>query len=318
MRARSALAPLIAAGVISACAHEAPESAMLRHGAAVTPVMTEHSAGLKCLGGLIDQSGVDPVTVLVRDIDDTTVPVLNEERRLSMGGAFILHTALSRLQTSRVQGVLDEARHGARTLTLSGAWTQDDIGVGSGGVGVGVQAGNARIRLGGRNASDFIAGDFISSVNGRVSLSTAIGVALPRRGREGLLIIDDGKNSAEFGFDAQRAQGAQMAQRRVLEAAALVHLAHHFRIDYRPCLEQTATSPSAFLAALDRYEQAGERLKHTMAQEELARLGFLSAPVDGRWGPVSARALASFQASRSLPPTGRPSAVIYALMAGEK
>ncbi len=298
----------------SACASVEPQAALLRDAPAVSPVMTEHSAGLRCLGGLIEQSPAAPVSVVVRDIEDATVPLLNEERRLSLGGSFVLHTALSRLETSKVQIVMDEQRAGARRLTLSGAWTQDDLFTGERGVGVRVAGSNVRAGLGRRTSYDFIAGDFASSVNGRVRLSTAVGVALPRRGEEAFLVIDDGADGAEIGMDRRRVQGAQMAQRRVLEAVALVHLADFFGIDYRPCLDAPTASPEAFSAAIGAYERAAPGERHRMMQEELTRLGYLSeGPPSGRWDAQSRLALGRFQQDARLPPTSRPSAVLYAL-----
>jgi hypothetical protein len=300
-----------AAGV----AHADPQAAMLRDAPAVSPVLTEHSAGLRCLGGLIEQSQQTPVSVSVRDIDDTTVPVLNEERRLSMGGSFVLHTALSRMETSKVQGVLDDARTGQRQLTLSGAWTQDDLFTGEKGIGIRFRSGNFSGGLGRRTAYDFVAGDFASSVNGRIRLSTAVGVALPRRGNEAFLVIDDGADGANVGFDKRRVQGVQMAQRRILEAVALVHLSDYFQIDYRPCLQATNAAPEAFSGAIRRYERMPVAERHAAVRTELARVGFQTSNTPLRaWDAGSATALMSFQSTHKLPPTGRHSPVLFALL----
>lgn len=296
-----------------------PQAALLKNAPAVSPVLTEHSAGLRCLGGLIEQSAAAPVAVVVHDIDDTTVPVLNEERRLSMGGSFVLHTALSRLETSKVHGVLSASNAGARRLTISGAWTQDDLFTNERGVGVRFRAGQVRAGLGRRTSYDFIAGDFASSVNGRVRLSTAVGVALPRRGNEAFLIVDDGDDAAEIGLDKRRVQGAQMAQRRILEAVALVHIADYFQIDYRPCLEASRASPAAFSDAIRRYERMPRAQQNDAVRTELARLGYrssVSAP--GSWDQGSSVALSSFQSARRLPTTGRHSPILFALLASSE
>ena len=179
MRNLSAAAAM--AALAASCAHQDPQAAMLGQGTPVSPVVTEHSAGLRCLGGLIEAAERSRVFVVVEDIDDTTTPLLNEERRLSLGGSFVLRTALSRLETDRVVTVVDAAAARGPTLTLSGAWTQDDQFVTQGGVGVGVAIGDGFARLGERQSYDFIAGDFVTSENGRVRMSTAVGVALPRR-----------------------------------------------------------------------------------------------------------------------------------------
>lgn len=311
---RKLLATALAFALVSASAQAEPLSAMLRLGPSVSPVLTEHSAGLRCLGELIDQSQAPGVLVFVRNIDDTTVPVLNEERRLSMGGAFVLQTALSRMESSRVQGVLNENAAGARRLVISGAWTQDDLQARETGVGVRGRMGDFFANLGTRRGYDFIAGDFASSVNGRVLLSTAVGVALTRRGAEARLVIDDGRGGIDIGVDRAVVQGPQMAQRRVLEAVALVHIAHYFDIDYRACLEASHTSPEAFVDALDWYEDADAGARVEAIERSLARLGYLSEAPDQTWSVASRVALMSFEMAKNVPPTGRPSAVIYALL----
>lgn len=305
----------IMALLTTACASSEPDAAMLRKGSAVTPVFTEHSAGLRCLGGLIDQSPAQPVLVAVDEIDDATVPRFNEERRLSLGGSFVLHTALSRLESRKVEATLDEDARGPRVLVLSGAWTQDDLRATEGGASIGATSGQVRARLGARSSYDFIAGDFATSINGRVLISTAVGVALSRRSQDATLIVDDGRDGAEVGLDRRSVQGPQMAQRRVLEAVALVHLAHYFKIDYLPCLEASFAAPDAFIGALETYEKAGAAQRHRLIQTELQRLGFLKGAPDGKWGETSRAALARFQASRTIPPTGKPSAVGYAFLA---
>lgn len=297
------------------CATSEPASDMLRNAEAVTPVLTEHSAGLKCLGALIDQSRARPVDIVINDIDDTTVPLLNEERRLSMGGQYVLRTALSRMESPRVNGVVNASRAGPRVLEFTGAWTQDDQFTRDTGLSVRARLGKYFGALGGRNAYDFIAGDFASSVDGRVLLSTAVGVVLSRKGRSALLVIDDGGDRSEIGLDRSNVDGAQMAQRRILEAVALVHVADYFNIDYRPCLQASFATPDAFVSALGRYSSEPARARAGLVQQELSRLGYLAPAPDGQWGPVSRSALMSFQARMNLPPTGAPSGVMYAFLA---
>jgi hypothetical protein len=303
------------AAATAACGHTDPLSQMVLTGPPVMPVVTEHTAGLQCLGDLIDASSGAPVTVQVYDIDDTTVPVLNEERRLSLGGSFVLQTAISRLESDKVTGALDDRGGGARRLVLSGAWTQDDQFVSRSGLGFQFSAGHFAGGIGGQRAYDFIAGDFASSVNGRIRLSTAVGVAIPRAGGQATLIVDDGRDGAEIGVDRRMVQGPQMAQRRILEAVALVHLANYYEIDYRPCLEASHTMPQAFIDAVERFESARGADRVRLVQEELQRLGHLTSAPDGAWGPISARSLAAFQRQRNLPVTGQPSGAVYALLA---
>jgi hypothetical protein len=310
MRAAIALCGLI----VSSCATAEPDAQMLRTATPVSPVLTEHSTSLKCLGGLIEQSPQAPVSVVVHEIEDTTVPRYNEERRLSKGGDFVLHTAISRLETAKARGVLDMEAAGSRVVALGGAWTQDDVYVTQRGVSLREKSGNFSTKLGARTGYDFIAGDFTSSINGRVLLSTAVGVALARKGNEALLVVDDGSGGAEIGLDSRTVQGPQMAQRRILEAVALVHLAHFFKIDYRPCLETAAGAPTAFTASLSTYQSFDAGARHRAIQMELQRLGHFGGTPSTRWDPAARKALSAWQATHQLPITGQPSATLYALL----
>lgn len=313
---RAAAACIAAASTLAgACATSEASSDILRDAEAVTPVLTEHSAGLKCLGALIDQNRAQSIDIVINDIDDTTVPLLNEERRLSMGGQYVLRTALSRMESPRVNSMVDTSRAGPRVLEFTGAWTQDDQFTRDTGLSVRARLGKYFGTLGGRNAYDFIAGDFASSVDGRVRLSTAVGVVLSRKGRSALLVIDDGGDRAEIGLDRSKVEGAQMAQRRILEAVALVHVAAYFDIDYKPCLQASFAAPDAFVGALGRYGAEPVHVRSELVQRELNRLGYLAPAPDGDWGPVSRAALMSFQSRMNLPPTGAPSGVIYAFLA---
>lgn len=76
----------------------------------------------------------------------------------------------------------------------------------------------------------------VSSRNSRVLHATAISVSV-RSDRSGLdLRIDDGQRELAVGFSGGRQEGLQFAQRRITEAAALVHVASAYGLYYRRCL----------------------------------------------------------------------------------
>jgi len=81
-----------------------------------------------------------------------------------------------------------------------------------------------------------IAGDFVSARDGRVIHASGISLMVGS-GQTGLnLRIEDGGDSFELDLSDSHNEGPQFAQRRITEAAALVHVAHAFRLDYRPCM----------------------------------------------------------------------------------
>lgn len=149
----------------------------------VNPVMTEHSLALSCLGELIDRSGKPVLTVFVDDVPDTTVPRRFDERRLSSGGAWWLHTAIDRLGTRKVRSAdADRSRPRGNHIVLEGAWTQDDANVGRGGADASGRrrtgTGLFDLGFGFERRTDLIAGDFMSSRGGHVLHASAISVAV--------------------------------------------------------------------------------------------------------------------------------------------
>ena len=284
--------------------------------AEVTPVITEHSFGLQCLGAVIDDSGVDPLLVHVDDIRDRTIPSrLNDVSRLSQAGEWLVHTAISKLETDRVRSTLDDGI--AATFTIGGAWTQDDELMRRSGGLLDVGWLKGRLGLSGRNQFDYIAGDFVTSVDGVVIFSTAIGVMLGSRRIEARLLIEDGDEFAEIGFEGRWADGPQLAQRRIAEAATLIHVANYLDVDYRPCLEGGWGNPSSFRASLKRYEEMGTEDRNAHIQRRLAELGHDPGLADGQWGEASRRALMAYQTKRRLPVTGELSPVVFAILDGE-
>jgi hypothetical protein len=283
--------------------------------APVSPVRTEHSAALECLGQLIDDSGRPPVTVYVDGIDDRTVPSRFRDRRLSKGGDWLIHTALAKVGSSRVVATMTApAGDDARVLVLSGAWTQDDTLLRSRSGAAFGRKGDVGIDFGMRGRYDYIAADLVSSIAGRVTHAGAIGLALSERSTEAALIVDSGGEQARFGWSSGHRDGPQFAQRRIAEAAVLVHLAAHFGIAPAPCLEAGGTAADRWRDALADYDAMSARDRHVAIQRGLVASGHLRGKVDGVWGGESRAALLAFQRDRGLPQRGAPNATIYALL----
>ena len=214
---------------------------------AVGGVSTDYSLGLACVGGKIERTRKPVLTVFIDDIEDLTVPSGHEDRRLSSGGKWWIHTAINKLGSKRVQAVV--ARGGRANdrnpnhLVMTGAWTQDDHEVGQRSGGIEALFPKIGIALGGRDRFDVIAGDFVSSRGGKVVHASAISVALSST-RAGLnLIVEDGNRQFKLDFSQSMHEGPQFAQRRIAAAAVVVHIARAFGVDYRSCIETKSGEP---------------------------------------------------------------------------
>lgn len=303
---------------LSACSTLEPTTRALTGSAEVTPVVTEHSFGLQCLGGLIDDAALEPIVIHVDRIRDRTIPArLNDRSRLSQAGEWLVVTAISKLETQRVRSTLeaDARKLGQRpAFTITGAWTQDDeLMRSSGGLGD-LRWLTGRLRLEGERRFDYVAGDFVSSQNGVVNFSTAVGVFVGSQEVDARLLVDDGQESAQVGFEGLWADGPQLAQRRIAEAATLVHVSRYYGIDFRPCLESGWGDPAQFRRSLDAYASMRDTERNRRVQTLLSDLGFEAGTVDGSWGRNSSQALMSFQTQKGLPVTGVVSPVVYALL----
>ncbi len=282
--------------------------------AEITPVVTEHSFGLQCLGSIIDESNLQPILIKVDKIRDRTIPArLNDRSRLSQAGEWLVHTAISKLETERVRSTIGKTDR-PRAITITGAWTQDDeLLRRSGGLGaIGWVTGKLTLR--GRQSYDYIAGDFVTTQRGVVLFSTAIGVVLGSRSVDAKLFVENGDEFAEIGFEGRWADGPQLAQRRIAEAATLIHVANYYKLDYRPCLESGWGDPDTFRDSLASYASMRTRDRNLAVQTRLANLGYSPGSIDGLWGQTSRQALMAYQAANRLPATGKPSAVIFALL----
>lgn len=212
----------------------------------VKDVQTDYSLGLSCLGQRIDRSGRGPVQVFVDPIRDMTVPSGYEERRLSSGGKWWLITALQKIDARKIEVVThDGSKADPRNpshIVLSGAWTQDDLELGRQEGGLKAWLPKVVLDLGARRSYDVIAGDFVSSRNGRVAHAAAVSVVVSSA-RAGMnLKVEDGDRKLSLDFSQRLSEGPQFAQRRIAEAAVMVHMARAFGVDYRPCIETEATA----------------------------------------------------------------------------
>lgn len=231
----------LAVFLLSGCATLSDGIARLPTGQ-VAAVDTDYSLGLSCLGKRIDRSGRSPLLVHVDPIADQTVPRNFEERRLSSGGKWWLLTALQKLNASKVRIVTEDGSKAdpknPSHLVLSGAWTQDDLELGQQQAGIKAWIPKVVLDLGARRSFDVIAGDFVSTRQGRVAHAAAISVHV-HAGRAGMdLEVEDGDRKFALGFSQQLNEGPQFAQRRIAEAAVMVHMARAFGVDYRPCIAE--------------------------------------------------------------------------------
>ncbi len=222
----------------------------------VQDVQTDYSLGLSCLGKRIDRSGRAPVDVYVDTIRDLTVPGGYEDRRLSSGGKWWLITALQKINAQKINVVTQDGSEAdprrSSNIVLAGAWTQDDLEVGQREGGFKALLPKLGFDFGARRSYDVIAGDFASSRNGRVAHASAISVVVGSA-RAGMnLNVEDGDRKLSLDFSMQRNEGPQFAQRRIAEAAVMVHMARAFGVDYRPCIQDdiTASGPTAAVPAL--------------------------------------------------------------------
>lgn len=54
------------------------------------------------------------------------------------------------------------------------------------------------------------------------------------------LEVEDGDRKLSLDFSQHHNEGPQFAQRRIAEAAVMVHMARAFGVDYQPCIAQEA------------------------------------------------------------------------------
>ncbi len=283
----------------------------------VMPVMTEYSLGLACLGELIDQTGRPPLTIYVDDIKDRTVPDRFEKRRLSHGAKWWIYTAINKIGSRLIHATtkkMTDSGQDSRHLVFSGAWTQDDVNVKKIGGGAKAKLGDFYIGIGASRTFDVIAGDFVSSINGKVLYASAISVAVGHDDTEALLKVEDRDNSFEVNVSNTLDEGPQCSQRRIAEAAVMIHLSRYFGVNPQSCIAAGWAAPQQFREKMDEYNSLSSRAKVKALQSALKQAGYHPGPVDGRWARRSAQALMRFQADQGYPVNGRRSALAYALL----
>lgn len=318
LKSATAVSTLLTAAACSSLDTVQTRGTALAGSTDVTSVSTEHSIGLQCLGSLISDAGRSPVVIEVDSIRDRTVPArINDATRLSQASEWLVVTAISKMETPLVRSTLEDNHTKLAVkpaFKLHGAWTQDDevlrqtAGLGD------LEWLTGRLKLTGERRYDMIAGDFVSERDGIVEFATAIGVILGSSDVGARLVVDDGVNSAEFGIDARWADGPQMAQRRIVEAATLIHVSRHFGIDYSPCLTRGLADPERYRDSLKSYGGMSKAERARAAQEKLSLLGYQAGPADGVWGQQSRIALMTFQSDQNLPVTGNLSPSMFAIL----
>ena len=310
--------PIAVGSVLSACSLTSqPSDENLIGRSAVRPVITEHSMALKCMGQVIEASDAEPVIVYVDDIDDETVPRFFRDRGLSKGAQWLFHTAISKMETSRVASTMsrpDKKGSDDHILTIKGAWTQDDRSL------VEKQGGfNAILGIFGARANaqqDFsmVTGDFASIQSGLVSFSSAVGLVIENGRAEARLFVEDGGDEAQVQVRYDWADGFQMAQRRIVEAATLVHVAHHLGMDFRPCMEAGWGNGDIFRELVTSFEEGDRSSRYQEVQISLNAMGYDAGEADGIWDEKSKIALTSYLFDRGLPPSSKLTGVVYALV----
>lgn len=312
------LSSLCVTALLAACSSFDPPELPLFGSSDTTPVVTEYTQSLQCLGALISDGDMKSILIEVDDIRDRTVPErLSRPSRLSQAGEWLVVTAISKLETPLVRSTLSgDAKHSSAkpTFKLSGAWTQDDELLKQSGGLLDFAWLTGAFSFGGDRRFDYVAGDFASMRDGVVDYSTAIGVLVASNGVDAQLLVEDGVNQASIGFQANWADGPQMAQRRIAEAATLIHVARHYKIDFRPCLESGWADADGFRRSMQGYSEMQEQERQQVVERDLTELGYDPGPVDGRWDSKATRALTAYQVDRGLPPSGKISSAVFALI----
>ncbi len=316
----SLLSVVTSALALSACAGVAPGPVAFQARAPISAIDTDQTAGLRCLGRLIESSPKGPVEVVIGNIRDQTVPREFRDRRLSKGGEWWVHTAVSNLKTGKVRTIepgRQESANGGRQILFEGAWTQDDrIGV-EGDADFSAVIGQIAFSIGGDLEYDLIVGDFTSTQRGRVVYASAVGVVISAGSGDTEFFIRDGLDSYAFDIGGGVTEGAQMAQRQITEAAVAAHLANYYDVDLRACL--TVAGQERVLASAGArsdggsayYTQMSRAERHVAMQRALKALGYYQGKIDGLWGRQSAAALRRFAQEARLPASDRPTAALY-------
>ena len=227
----------------SGCAIIAPQVKDFDPENEVVAIETPHTSVLSCLGTMIDEGSHSPVFLNVHKMRDETVPEDFRVRGLTGGGMWLATTAITRLNTEKVVAVLarysDPKRlpNNVTKVDFRGAFTQyDRLGLSSD-ESVRAAFGKFGFNLGGSQTYELVTGDFTTSINGRVLNSTAIDIVVLNNSRNGALFWNDGDESVSISLRDRVREGRQNAQRHIIEAATVLHVASYFDIDYKKCFQ---------------------------------------------------------------------------------
>ena len=228
----------------SGCAIIAPQVKDFDPENEVVAIETPHTSVLSCLGTMIDEASHSPVFINVHRMRDETVPEDFRVRGLTGGGMWLATTAITRLNTEKVVAVLARYSDPKRLpgnvtkVDFRGAFTQyDRLGLSSD-ESMRAVFGKFGFNLGGSQTYELVTGDFTTSINGRVLNSTAIGIVVLNNSRNGALFWNDGDESVSISLRDRVREGRQNAQRHIIEAATVLHVASYFGIDYKECFQR--------------------------------------------------------------------------------
>lgn len=268
---KNILTTIAIAAIMNGCAVITPQVTDFDPQDSVNVIETPHTNVLSCVGEMIDKGPYSPVLVNVHRVRDETVPEDFEDRGLTGGGMWLATTAISRMNTDKVVAVLarysepDLLPDDMNQIDLRGAFTQfDRLGV-TGDLALQTVFRKFGFDLGGSEDYELVTGDFTTSINGRVLNSTAIGMIVLTTSRDGAVFWDDGDESVAISLNGRVREGRQNAQRHIIEAATVLHIASYYNLDYKSCLKvderfvstvenSTAATSSEFSTQEDKQE----------------------------------------------------------------
>ncbi len=229
--------------ILNGCAVISPQIQDFNPGSSVTSIETPHTHVLSCLGEMIDAGHHSPVYINVHRMIDETIPEDFEDRGLTSGGMWLATTAITRLNSQKVVAVL--AKHSnsrsypdeITKIDLRGAFTQFDRLAVRGDLALSTEIRKWGFDLGGSENYELVTGDFTTSIDGRVLNSTAVGVIVLTSSRDGAVFYDDGDETVAIALDSDVREGRQNAQRHIIEAAVVIHVAKYFNLDYKKCIQ---------------------------------------------------------------------------------
>ncbi len=237
---------------LSSCAVLTPQVEDFDPEAEVAVIETPHTTVLSCLGKMIDATSHSPVFINVHRMRDETIPEDFEDRGLTGGGMWLATTAITRLNTDKVVAVLarysdpEQLPDNITKIDFRGAFTQfDRLGV-TADANIEAVFRKFGFDLGGSEDFELVTGDFTTSINGRVLNSTAIGVVVLTNSRDGALFWDDGDESVAISLNGRIREGRQNAQRHIIEAATVLHVASYYDLNYKQCLESDERYAASF------------------------------------------------------------------------